>query len=118
MKLVLKFVNNMKDINDYLFWFKNLVIILWWKLLRLFGYRENTDVIPNGHYCYKPDYHKNEATDDFTPYYVIPCKYYKKLGIYDWNGCSYLGIITNDFTFADNCKLCNVNLEWDNGKEE
>ena len=41
-------------------------------------------------------------------YYVIPCKYYKTLGK-RWNGCKYLGIITDDFVFDDQCKMCGQN---------
>lgn len=26
-----------------------------------------------------------------------------------WNGCEYLGIITDDFVFNDKCKMCGEN---------
>ena len=58
-------------------------------------------------YCYTPDYEKNKIAESFT-YYVIPCKYYKTLGK-RWNGCKYLGIITDDFVFDDQCKMCGKN---------
>ena len=42
-------------------------------------YFDSTSVIPEGQYCYTPDYEKNKIAESFT-YYVIPCKYYKTLG--------------------------------------
>ena len=98
---------NKVSIGTYLYWSKNLVSMMYSKLLLLFGVRHSTSVIPTGCYCYTPDYEKNKIAESFT-YYVIPCKYYKTLGK-RWNGCKYLGIITDDFVFDDQCKMCNEN---------
>ena len=91
-------------ITDYFRYSRNLANLLWWKLLILFGVRRSASPIPEGVYCYEPDY---VDTKTFT-YYVKPCKYYKNLG-HGWNGCSYLGIITDDPVFDDQCKMCSEN---------
>lgn len=98
---------NKVSIGTYLYWSKNLASMLYSKLLLLFGVRHSTSVIPVGPYCYTPDYEKNKIAESFT-YYVIPCKYYKTFGK-RWNGCKYLGIITDDFIFDDQCKMCDKN---------
>jgi hypothetical protein len=98
---------NKVSIGTYLYWSKNFASMLYSKLLLLFGVRHSTSVIPEGPYCYTPDYEKNKIAESFT-YYVIPCKYYKTLGK-KWNGCKYLGIITDDFVFNDQCKMCGEN---------
>lgn len=98
---------------------KNSLKLLWYyaetryvKLLRIFGVRRSTLLIPKGMYCYTPDIEKNEAIKSCTTYYIKPCKYYKTFwGRY--NGCSYLGVITDDPTFDDQCKICGVNDELD-----
>jgi hypothetical protein len=74
-----------------------------------FGFKYNSSIIPNGEYCYTPNYKKNKNSNPFT-YYVIPCPYYKTLGE-NLNGCKYLSIITDDYIFDDQCKICNKNLE-------
>ena len=100
-------------IRHYLYWTKNLVNMLWWKLLILLGVRRSVLPIPNGMYCYAPDDEKNYTKDDSLnnnggSYYIKPCKYYKTLG-YRYNGCSYLGMITDDMVFGDQCKMCSEN---------
>ena len=67
-------------------------------------------VIPQGLYCYIPDIKKNEKRKDWSVCYIIPCPYYKTLGK-TWNGCMYLGIITDDMIFDDQCKMCSENDE-------
>ena len=96
------------QIRHYIYWAKNLANMLWWKLLFLFGVRRSTLPIPKGMYCYTPDIEKNKTRKDCTTYYIKPCKYYKTLGR-RYNGCSYLGIITDDMTFDDQCKMCGEN---------
>lgn len=91
----------------------NITNMLWWKLLILFGVRRSISPIPEGMYCYAPNDEKNCANDDSLnnnggTYYIKPCKYYKTLGR-RFNGCSYLGIITNDMVFNDQCKMCSEN---------
>lgn len=98
----------------YFYWLGNLTNMLWWKLLILFGVRRSALPIPEGMYCYAPDIEKNKLRKETEPYayYIKPCKYYKALGR-RFNGCSYLGIITDDCVFDDQCKMCSENLGLD-----
>jgi len=98
----------LKNLNLYFYWTKNLIIILYSKL---FNINYDPSVIPKDtHYCYIPDHEKNKTSESiFTDgYYIIPCKYYKTIGR-RYNGCQYLGIITDDFEFEDKCKMCGEN---------
>ena len=87
--------------------------MLWAKVLIFFGHEYDESVIPKDiPYCYTPDKEKN-VNGYCGVYYVIPCPYYKTLGR-DWNGCKFLGIITDDFVFDDQCKMCSVSDGFDN----
>ena len=97
-----------KQIRLHIHWAKNLTNILWWKLLFLFGVKRSPLPIPEGMYCYEPDIEKNKNRKDKIIYYVKPCKYYKTLGR-RYNGCSYLGVITDDVALGDQCKICDEN---------
>jgi hypothetical protein len=108
MKMKMK-IWKQEKIKYQFYCFKNLINILWWKLLFLFGVKRSTSPIPEGIYCYSSDIKKNSTTKNPYPYYIIPCKYYKTLG-HRYNGCSYLGIITDDMVFGDQCKMCNENI--------
>ena len=91
--------------------FRNILIIYWTRVLTWFGYWKSTEPIPLGVYCYKPDNEKNTKTNDFMTkgiYYTIPCKYYKIISK-KRRGCSYLGFITDDPVFLDQCKECGEN---------
>lgn len=102
----------LKIIYRNLFWFKNFVSIMFSKFLFLFGFKHDSSVIPEGPYCYSPDDGKNKNPESPFTYYTIPCKYYKTLGR-KYNGCKYLGIITDDFLFDDQCKMCDINHDFD-----
>lgn len=86
----------------------NIVIILWWKMFITFGYKRDSKPIPEGQYCYAPDNEKNKKENSLFNkgkiYYVKSCTYYKKI-TNSWYGCGYLGIITDDFLFTDQCKI-------------
>ena len=82
--------------------------MLWSIITRFFGAKLTTSVIPDGPYCYAPDVEKNIKPNYASVYYVIPCPYYKILTP-RWNGCKYLGIITDDSIFDDQCKMCGEN---------
>lgn len=87
---------------------KKITSVIYGRLLRFLNIKRDDTVIPQGMYCYTPDIEKNKNKKDGDyKYYVKTCKYYKRLGR-DYNGCSYLGIITDDDVFGDQCKLCNV----------
>jgi hypothetical protein len=85
---------------------KNLFSVIFSKMLITFGYKYDSSIIPDGLYCYVPDVEKNKNTTKFE-YHIIPCKYYKPIDK-KWNGCKYIGIITDDLLFDDQCKICNV----------
>lgn len=95
--------------KKYIIWSRDIIGILWWKLLILFRIRRSSSPIPKGVYCYASDIekNKNKNEDDFS-HYIKLCKYYKFLG-HGYNGCSYLGIITDDSVFGDQCKMCGKN---------
>ena len=96
--------------NKYiLFLIKNLLTIFYGKIIFFLGLKQKKHIIPKGMYCYSPDFKKNENSNDLI-YYVIRCPYYKFLWKH-WNGCSYLGIITDDFAFDDQCKICGENID-------
>ena len=100
-------------ISSKLYWGRNWIIMLWAKVLVFFDHEYDESVIPRDTpYCYTPDKEKNVEYSGV--YYTIPCPYYKTLGI-DWNGCKFLGIITNDSIFDDRYKMCSVSdgLEMD-----
>ncbi|MCK9575615.1 MAG: hypothetical protein WC979_01095 [Candidatus Pacearchaeota archaeon] len=83
----------------------------WWK--KLFNMKFDETVIPEGPYCYEPDFEKmnKKSADDYT-YYTKHCPYSIYLGRWRGipiNGCSYLGMVTDDDVFADSCKACCVN---------
>ena len=83
--------------------------MLWSVILHFLGRRYDSSVIPEGPYCYSPDVEKNAKKENWV-YYVIPCPYYKTLS-YRWNGCKYLGGITDDSVFNDQCKMCDENFD-------
>lgn len=97
-------------IDLYLYWAKNWIIMLWSKIFLFFGGTYSSECIPKGLYCYTPDFIKNKNREDGGVYSIIPCKYYKTLNT-SYNGCQYLGVITNDMVFYDMCKMCGENLE-------
>lgn len=90
---------------------KNAIYVLYYKVLRFFGYKLPEDGIPEGYYCYVPDNEKNSSKKegDFS-YYIKPCPYWKWINK-EYKGCAYLGVITDDPVFGDQCKMCNVNQE-------
>ena len=86
------------------YWTINLISLLFAKVLIFFGYKYDNSVIPEGLYCYVPDDEKNSKKYSGT-YYIKPCRYYKRIDK-RWCGCKYLGVITDDFFFRDQCKIC------------
>lgn len=87
--------------------------MLYSKFRVLLGLNFNENKIPDGVYCYIPDIEKNKTRKDFGVYYTKPCVYYKTLGN-GYNGCAYLGIITDDDVFDDQCKMCSIRNEFNN----
>jgi hypothetical protein len=94
-----------KKIKYFIFCTKNIISFLWYKFIALFGYKPDKKHIPPGFYCYEPDYEKNKTVNDFSSFYIKPCKYYKHLGK-GYNACTYVGVISDDSVFDDQCKIC------------
>lgn len=101
-----------KKFRIRLYHIANLFEMLWSKICIAFGKKYDSSVIPEGVYCYKIDTERNEREKRFFGYHIIPCNYYKTLGN-GWNGCKYLGYITDDFVFDDQCKMCDKNEDLD-----
>ena len=95
-----------------LYWAKNWVIMVWSIFRKMINKSYDSSLIPKGMYCYAPDIEKNQCRkeDDYC-YYTKPCPYYKTLGK-EYNGCMYLGIITDDIIFDDQCKMCSTNMDF------
>jgi len=97
-------------------WFKSFInnplgwlSIIWNNILVYLGKKHDTSVIPKDTpYCYVPDVEKmkNRDKDDLT-FYIKPCPYYKSLSN-GYNGCKYIGVVTDDMVFDDQCKICDV----------
>jgi hypothetical protein len=79
---------------------------IWSCIIVFLGYKYSTNPIPEGPYCYIPDEEKNSSKleGDWT-YYTKPCKYYMCLDR-RYNTCKFLGVITDDMCFDDQCKIC------------
>ena len=105
------------SIIGHIYWTRNIINILWWKLAITLGTKRSILPIPKGMYCYAPDIEKNNKRKNNNIYYKKPCKYYKTLGR-RYNGCSYLGIITTDSIFDDQCKICGENYGLPHSKNQ
>lgn len=78
--------------------YKNIIEVLYKRfLIDVFDIYEDESKIPNGMYCF--DYETEKL-----------CKYYKPISR-NYDGCSYLGIISDDLAFNDMCKICGKNLK-------
>lgn len=108
----------MRIIKTYLYWGKNIISVLFGKLLLPFGFKYDNSVIPEGPYCYVSDVARNKIKKEGEAgvYYIIPCKYFIILSK-RWRACKYLGIITDDFVFRDQCKMCGENDDYKNYEE-
>lgn len=84
----------------------------WAKLLLLFNIRRSTSPIPkNTPYCYIMDGEKN-IKRPIDGYWIIPCKYYRHMKGHN-AGCIYVGFIGFDSCLGDQCKICGVNIGYD-----
>ena len=83
------------------------------KIKKLFGYKLDQTIIPEGLYCYKFNGLKGTSliNGNSVPWYgTSVCPYYKS-PTRNLNACLYCGIITDDIVFDDQCKLCGVNID-------
>lgn len=83
-----------------------MIKILLSRILLFFGFKFNTELIPEGSYCYEPDDEKNSIETSFI-YHVKPCEYYVDISD-EKKGCAFLGKITDDYMFRDQIKLCRI----------
>ena len=96
---------------------KHKLRLLWYyaetryvKLLRIFGVRRSTSVIPKGQYCYVWDEERNtkEPCSD-GGYWIKTCKYYRSTTKTGGVACTYTGYYGFDPCLYDQCKICGVN---------
>lgn len=93
---------------------KEFLIIKFWRFMYYFGIKQTIDPIPEGPYCYEIDEEKNNNRESvFEEFYIKPCIYYKNLGD-NYNGCKYIGKISNDWEFEDQVKICGCKIETGN----
>lgn len=84
----------MKTIGRFIFAY-------WIKFRMLLGYKPSAEPIPKGPYCYTP-----KSVDFKTGvYHINPCPYYMTINK-RWNACNFLGEVTDDMVFDDQCKMC------------
>jgi len=91
------------------------------RIRRYFGKYQDESVIPPGLYCYVIDEErmKNEPQDnEFSGYWIKPCKYYRSMKDQMYGGCTYLGFIGWDALLGDQCKMCSENLGLDDEDDE
>lgn len=108
-------MNKINKFRLYLRLSKNIVSALFSKCLVFFGFNYDNSVIPSGPYCYLPDEKKNAEVKSYSVYYIIPCPYFMILSE-RWRACRYLGVITDDFVFRDQCKMCGENDDYNDIK--
>ena len=97
--------------NKYLYRIKNFSSVIYWRFLLLFGIKQSSEYIPDGHYCYSLERLPEAQVGIIQQYKYHQCKYYKPIGKH-LNGCAYLGVITNDIIFDDQCKICGENKKY------
>ena len=85
---------------------KNIITILISKVRLKFGFSFDETKIPEGLYCYSPKKFPSKETN--WVYEITPCKYFKPI-TKSYNGCQFLGVITEDPFFDDQCKICGEN---------
>lgn len=85
--------------------------VLFTKTQRLFGYKKDTSVIPEGYYCYVFDNERNKK-EPIRGYWIKPCKYYRSMKGHS-AACTYVGFIGFDPCLGDQCKMCDKNYPKD-----
>jgi hypothetical protein len=87
--------------------------IFWTRIQLFFGKKLDESVIPEGFYCYKYN-GKDGFNEDELPYHGIDaCPYFRKFK----NGntaCLFIGYYGFDFAHYDQCKICDVNKNYEN----
>jgi hypothetical protein len=99
----------------YSFLYFNIINSIFGLIRIKLGIKYSEDKIPHGPYCYK----LNRSSDGkliLPPVnagigFIEPCIYYKTLPN-DYNSCKFLGIITDDYIFGDQCKICDIKEDY------
>ena len=92
----------------YKWWqIKNTFIMVWYWLVAKVGYELSTDPIPENTYYNEKNLDADGNRNNDGTYHTKPCKYFTPLGS-EYTGCAFLGIITDDMTFGDQCKMCGL----------
>jgi len=97
-KICKKIIRGSRDVYYYL-------LIFFIRLLKYFGYKLSSEGIPGGVYCYsiiRIDTETGHITTKNCPHY--------KFMSGDNDACTYTGFIGYDCCFADQCKICNTNV--------
>ena len=112
----------MKTFNKrYKFLVKEFIILLWFYLetkfmrfLKLFRFKSDSSVIPNGMYCYTIDNERNvNQPCKNGEYWIKPCKYFRGTQKTGGIACTYVGYFGFDPCLFDQCKICSVNYKID-----
>lgn len=89
----------------FMFYTKNIFNVLWSLIKTKLGYKYSKEEIPDGPYCYKLlSVNKGKCK-------IKKCTYYKTLPK-GYNACKFLGVVTDDFIFDDQCKICDVKEDY------
>jgi hypothetical protein len=114
----------MRKIKTFFLYFNNIINSIFGLIRIKLGIKYSEDKIPHGPYCYK----LNRSSDGkliLPPVTkrcksivyagisirIEPCIYYKTLPN-DYNSCKFLGIITDDYIFGDQCKICEIKEDY------
>jgi hypothetical protein len=106
----------MTKIKTFFLYFDNILNSIFGVIRIKLGIKYSEDKIPHGPYCYK----LNRVSDGkliLPPINsgigirIEPCIYYKTLPN-DYNSCKFLGIITDDYIFGDQCKICDIKEDY------
>ena len=86
------------------------------KILRIFGIKQDTSVIPYGMYCYAFDKERNEREPIADGgIWIKTCKYHRSTPKTGGVACTYVGHFGFDLCLYDQCKICGKNEYFDEG---
>jgi hypothetical protein len=89
----------------FMFYTKNIFSVLCSLIKIKLGYKYSEDEIPDGPYCYKLlSVNKGKCK-------IKKCIYYKTLPK-GYNSCNFLGLVTDDIVFDDQCKACGIKEDY------
>lgn len=98
---------------------KHRIILTWYcieaayaRIMRLFGFRKDSSIIPNGMYCYEIDEDKNKNVPrENGGYWIKTCKYHRSTNKTGGVACTYVGYFGFDLCLYDQCKICGKNKD-------